>query len=132
MTVMAGSFHITGFTWSDVSMALLRCCLVCLFWFGLVTRLWFSFTFHIGQIWLSWGESESEISPFFHLISSSCTIQVKVMPGESESDAKAVIIHNNRLCLMPTLACGEVDARDRPHIKEFIDSKLCDGVASFL
>ena len=54
------------------------------------------------------------------------------MPGESESDAKAVIIHNNRLCLMPTLACGEVDARARPHIKEFIDSKLCDGVASFL
>ena len=54
------------------------------------------------------------------------------MPGESESDAKAVIIHNNRLCLMPTLACGEVDARERPHIKEFIDSKLCDGVASFL
>ena len=54
------------------------------------------------------------------------------MSGESESDAKAVIIHNNRLCLMPTLACGEVDARARPHIKEFIDSKLCDGVSQFL
>ena len=53
------------------------------------------------------------------------------MLGESESDAKAVIIHNNRLCLMPTLACGEVDARARPHIKEFIDSKLCDGVVCF-